>query len=367
MDQLDKKRAYDLFTQFKDQLSSVGSLNQKPTDRILLIDGLNTFIRCWSANPAMNEDGFHTGGISGFLKSMGFAIKMINPTRCIIIFDGHNNTVRRKKIYPEYKIKRSSKLRLNRTYEELASDDEENANKTRQLLRLVDYFQLLPITFAVIDSSEADDGIAYCALTHFNQSSVFIMSSDKDFLQLVNDRIKVWSPTKKKMYGIKEVIDDYGIHPHNFSLYRAMDGDSSDNVSGIKGAGTKTILKCFPFLEESEKRDLQYLIGYAEKNRGKYKLHDSVVENEDILKRNIELMQLNETILPPVTQLTLVQRLKQKVPRIDRFKLLKLINEDKLWDNIPNYQNWLSETFGLLDSMAEFNYEQIKKEKETSN
>ena len=60
----------------------------EPNDNVLIIDGLNTFIRCFSAMPTLNDDGAHVGGIVGFLRSIGYAIKTIRPTRCVIVFDG---------------------------------------------------------------------------------------------------------------------------------------------------------------------------------------------------------------------------------------------------------------------------------------
>ena len=60
----------------------------EPNDSVLLIDGLNTFIRVFSAIPTTNEDGVHVGGIVGFLRSLGHVIRMVGPTRTIIVFDG---------------------------------------------------------------------------------------------------------------------------------------------------------------------------------------------------------------------------------------------------------------------------------------
>ena len=60
--------------------------SENPDDKVLVIDGLNTFIRCFSAMPTLNDDGAHVGGIVGFLRSIGYAIKTIRPTRTIIVF-----------------------------------------------------------------------------------------------------------------------------------------------------------------------------------------------------------------------------------------------------------------------------------------
>jgi 5'-3' exonuclease len=349
----DRKKAFSLFSQFKSELSPERGLNRMVNDKVLLVDGLNTFIRCWSANPMMNEDGLHTGGVAGFLKSVGYAIKLINPTRCIIIFDGDGGSQKRRQIYPEYKMHRKSSVRLNRTYEELSQMESEEASKSKQLVRLVDYLQALPTTMLIADQIEADDTIAYCANEYFKESLIFIMSSDKDFLQLVNERIKVWSPTKKTMYGPAEVLRDYGIHPNNFVVFRAMDGDASDNIDGIKGIGIKTVVKYFPFLAEQTPRDIKYIVDYATQSKGKYKIYDKVIEGAQILDRNYSLMQLKNSIASTISQLHINDCLsKAKVPRLDRYGIVKLITEDKMWNNLPNHQIWVNETFTGLDSMA---------------
>lgn len=349
----EKQRAFSLFSQFKDSLSPERGLNRMLNDKVLLVDGLNLFIRCWNANPMMNEDGLHTGGISGSLKSLGYAIKLINPTRVVIIFDGDGGSAKRRKIYPEYKAHRKTSVRLNRTYEELSEKEGEEANKLKQLVRLSEYLQLLPVNMLIADGIEADDSIAYCAEQYFKDSMVTIMSSDKDFLQLVTDRVKVWSPSKKTMYGPAEVLRDYGIHPNNFVLFRAMDGDSSDNIDGIKGVGVKTTIKYFPFMAEPTPRDVKYLVEFADKSRGKIKIYDKVVEGVAILERNYALMQLKETIASTMSQLHINDCLNRaKIPRLERFGLVKLITEDKMWNNIPNHQIWVKDIFSGLDSMA---------------
>jgi 5'-3' exonuclease len=69
-------------------------------DRILIIDGHNTFIRVISSVAALNIDGMNVGGITGFLRSIGSNIRDFNPTRCIVVFDGKGGSTRRKSIYP---------------------------------------------------------------------------------------------------------------------------------------------------------------------------------------------------------------------------------------------------------------------------
>ena len=112
----------------------------KPNDSVLLIDGMNTFIRVFSAIPTTNEDGVHVGGIVGFLRSLAFAINMIRPTRTIVVFDGKGGSNRRRKIFPQYKMGRKMSYRLNRANNYLTREEEQKM-MIRQLNRVVEYLE----------------------------------------------------------------------------------------------------------------------------------------------------------------------------------------------------------------------------------
>ena len=167
---------------------------------------------------------------------------MIRPTRVIIAFDGKGGSNRRRKIYPEYKQNRKTKYRVNRS-NSFASQDDEKMNMIMQIQRVVEYLDTLPVTVLSYDNIEADDTIGYICRQVLTDSKITIMSTDKDFLQLVDENIRVYSPTKKKMYDEEKVVEEYGISSHNFLLYRMLDGDVSDSIPGIKGVGLKTLLK----------------------------------------------------------------------------------------------------------------------------
>jgi DNA polymerase-1 len=347
----DKKRLYSLFSNVKDDMTGK-VLDKKDTSDVLIIDALNLFIRVWSVSPYMNEDGIHTGGVSGFLKSLGAAIRLLSPTKCILVFDGNGGSLKRRKIYPEYKNKRRTKVRLNRTYVDNCSNDDEEKNLKKQLIRTVNYLDYLPLTVMAVDNVEADDVIAYLALDKFKDSSITIMSSDKDFLQLASDRIKIWSPVKKKLYGCAELLTEYGISCQNFINYRILEGDTSDNISGIPGAGLKTIIKCFPIFTDPKRYTTDEICNYADTHKGRYKLYDTILENKSILERNYALMQLNVSEMQGFTQLRVNEIIDANVARLNRFEFSKLVTEDKIWNNIPNYQIWLSENFGKLDNFV---------------
>lgn len=348
----ERKKLFSLFENIKENVGDSG-LKKTANSDIILVDGLNTYIRSFMAVPSLNDDGLHTGGIAGFLKSVGYAIKLLNPTRVIIVFDGKGGSQKRRKIYPDYKNGRRTDVRLNRTYEDLSDSITERANFKKELIRTVSYLDTLPTTVMSMDQVEADDTIAYLAKQTFKDSNVTIMSTDKDFLQLASDRINIWSPVKKKIFGCKEIVDEYGITCKNFIYYRIMEGDTSDNIPGLDGVGLKRVIQAFPFLGEEPQTDLQQIYNYSENNRSKYKIYDRVLTSKLLLERNYELMQLHDTQIQSFTQLRIEEIVNKPVPRIDKMGFSKLITEDKMWNNLPNYMVWLNETWGKLNSFVE--------------
>ena len=138
-------------------------------DKVLIVDGLNTFIRVFSVMPTLNDDGVHIGGIVGFLKSIGYAIHLFNPTRAIIVFDGKGGSTRRRKLFPEYKAGRKVKKKLVRAYD-FNTPEEERQNMLMQLQRIVEYLELLPVSILSIDNIEADDTIGYLSKQVFDKS-----------------------------------------------------------------------------------------------------------------------------------------------------------------------------------------------------
>ena len=315
--------------------------------RVLVIDGLNTFIRCYAASPVLNDDGEHVGGISGFLLSIGHAIKAINPTRVIIVFDGKNGTARRKEIFPEYKAHRNFKVRLNR-----AETVDKQDNQLHQLIRLTEYLSALPITIIIQDNTEADDVIAYIVNDHFADSHCFIMSSDKDFLQLITERVHVWSPTKKKLYYVEDVFEEFGVYPHNFALFKAIIGDASDNIPGVDGVGAKTLLKRFDIISQQEQLSLDGFLRYVEGLNDKTKTLQTMKESKEILERNLRLVQLSDSNMSVTNKLKTQHLLEQPIPRFAKPTFHKMLIEDKMTTAIKNVDFWLREVVQKLDMYA---------------
>ena len=319
---------------------------RKPNDHVLLIDGLNTFIRAFSVNPSLNEDGSHVGGLVGFLKSVRFTINKFKPTRCVVIFDGKGGSKPRQKIYSQYKAGRKVRSRLNRNVDWATNPQDEHESMKLQIGRLIEYLEHLPLTILALDRLEADDIISYVTNVTLKDSKTTIMSTDKDFLQLVSPRVQLYSPTKKITYDEELVKKEFGIYPQNMLTCRVIDGDKSDGIPGVRGIGIKTLIKEFPELTQNEKFDIKRLLDSASSKTTK--ASKLISNNEYIVKRNYLLMQLQDPDISNHTKLKITDAVNSMTPQLIKYKFQRLFVEDKLWGQIPNFDNWVTE-FMILD------------------
>jgi DNA polymerase-1 len=315
--------------------------------KVLVIDGLNTFIRSWTTNPAMNEDGDHIGGVVGSLNSIGYQIREFNPTRVIVIFDGKDGSKSRKKIFEGYKADRGkNRFRVNRQYPEMMNEEEEGVSMKRQLLWLVDILNYLPITTMIFDGMEADDAIAYISTELIGEDGeCVIASTDKDFLQLINERVKVFSSTKKKFYNRDVFFDEWGMYPQNFLLFRTLDGDVSDGVGGVSGVGLKTLLKRFPQFKEDRDIAFDEFFEYCEENKKEAKIYRDILDNRDIILRNQKLMSLAEPSISIHDRLKVKNRYFEEDTKFDRMEFLKVGIKYKILQNWKDINSWLNSTF----------------------
>ena len=320
---------------------------------LLVIDGLNTFIRVFSAVPALNDDGQHIGGVTGFLRSVAAVVRLIKPTRCIIVFDGKGGSRRRKDIYPEYKANRANKTAFNR-YKEFASLEDEQDSMRRQFGRVIQYLNCLPVTTLSIDNVEADDIMAYIANEIYTdqKNRVTICSTDRDFLQLVNDRISVWSPIKKKMYTPSVMKEEFGFNSTNYLIYRSFIGDKSDNIPGLKGVGPKSLVKYFPVFTEDREITIDELVEYANDVDKKYKVHTLVSENKELLELNYKLMQLKEVDINGNAKMITQNRVQGDIDKLNTLEFKKMFMADKMYTVIKDLDSWLKSSFNSLNAYA---------------
>lgn len=259
--------------------------------KILIIDANNLYIRNYVMNPAVSTKGDPIGGIFGFIKSLQKLCRDIKPNRIVICWDGKGGSTKRRLVNKGYKDGRKP-LRLNRNVNILEGDDELK-NKIWQMTRLAEYLNMMPIVQILLDAVEADD-IVSAISNHASLKEYYkvIVSNDKDFIQLCNDKTILYRPVKDEYLNTKRIIEQYGVHPNNFCLVRAIAGDKSDNLGGVGGAGIPTISKRIPQVREEKSYMINEIVDYCSNIDSDIKLYSSIVEKQDLIRENYKLMQL---------------------------------------------------------------------------
>jgi DNA polymerase-1 len=224
----------------------------------------------------------------------------------------------------------------------------------QQMGRLLNYLDCLPITIISIDNIEADDTIAYLTTDLFQpkNSEVIIMSDDKDFLQLINDKVSVWRPVEKKFYGPKEVEEKFGVPSHNFIHYKVFMGDGSDNIKGFKGVGIKTLQGKFPLLLENTVVTLEDVIEYCKQNQDVHRVYKNVLDMESTLKLNWDLMSLKDLNISANFKMLILDMANRPISNLDVYTFKRMFMLDKVYNVIPNVDSWLSNSFGSLNAYA---------------
>jgi DNA polymerase I len=334
------------------------SIFQQQFKKVLLIDSLNLFIRCFSVTPTMNADGMHSGGLFGSLNSLKAVINLTNPDAVVMCFDGPGGSKRRRSLCSDYKANRKIPRRLNKTYD-FETVEEERKSLDSQLKKFIQYLNILPVFQVIVDNVEADDLISYITTKVCKEQNVVISSTDKDFFQLIEgDRIKVYRPTTKEMYNQVKFQEEFGtIDPKNFTIMRSFLGDTSDNLSGIKGIGPKAVVKLFSNLVSEDKlHTIDEVLDYTKEHKNDNKKYQTVLENEEKLRLNYKLMQLYDTNISLNSMTQIDNMLNDKISLLQPFRLKIGFLKDQLFYHVKSIGSW-TESFRRLSSEA-FNYNQ---------
>ena len=325
------------------------NLKQTPpralNDHILIVDAMNTLIRSFSLLKAMNPSGSHVGGLVGFLRSLGYVTRIFDPTRVVVVWDGKGGSGNRKNIDPNYKAQRAtSRITHWGLYD---TKEEETEALIGQLFRTQDYLECLPVQQMVLEKLEADDIMAYLAKrASLAGKKVTIVSSDKDFLQLVNNNIEVYAPVKKKTFTKDNIFEELKVLPTNYNIVKALLGDNSDNLQGVKGLGIKTIVSQFPKLL-TEKTDLEYVYKVAEEKLDEKKIFPKIIHNWDRVETNFKLMDLHNTALDDKEVEYVEEILKSPIPDLQTGAFLHHLDQDKIEGITKNTEGWLENFRGL--------------------
>jgi len=320
----------------------------KDENRILIIDGLNLFLRNFAVLNYINPQGTHVGGLSGFLRSLGSLVKQIKPTAVYIVFDGIGSSLNRKSLIPEYKSGRNVNRVNANIFEHL---DDENESKADQIGRLIQYLQCLPVKILSMDKVEADDIIAFLSveMTKNEKTQAYIVSSDKDFLQLVDDNITVYAAMEKEFYTPKKVKEKYGIESYNFLTYKVLMGDNSDKIPGIKGLGPKKLPKMFPQLFEDKVCTLDDIFNIAKDNYEKHDVYCRIIMDYEKLKDSKKVMDLGNPILDLKEKDIILNYVKEPAFKFNIPTFITLYNEDGLGNILKNVEFWLRDNWTIID------------------
>jgi DNA polymerase-1 len=314
------------------------------SERYLLIDGLNLFFRNFSAINAVNSNGVHIGGLGGFFRSLGALIRTIQPTQVYVVFDGAGSSNNRKNIIPEYKSNRNiTRVTKHELFDSL---EEEDDSKVDQIVRIIQYLKTLPVKTISLPRVEADDIIAYLSseLPTKPEDRAFIVSSDKDYLQLVTEKVIVYRPIEKEYYTTDTVKEKFNVPPHNFLLYKLLMGDNSDGITGIKGLGPKGLFKKFPELAE---RDLSFddLIDIAEAKLKEHVVYARVLHDVPLLEDKHRVMDLSNPMISDTDKMFIDKFVETTHLNFFPEAFVEMCNEDQIGNLIRNTDFWVRDIF----------------------
>ena len=311
----------------------------KKTDHFYLVDGSGYIFRAYYALPPLSRksDGLPTGAVSGFC-SMLFKLledsrsdeSNNKPTHFAVIFDSARKNFRNE-IYKDYKANR-------------AEAPEDLAPQFAYIRKSVEAFNLPSIELL---NYEADDLIAtYSKKITDAGAKVTVISSDKDLMQLVSNKTRLFDPMKSKIIGEKEVLEKFGVKPEQVIDVQSLAGDSSDNIPGVPGIGIKT----------------------ASELINKYKTLDNLLTKASEISQN----KRRETLLTNKDKALLSKKLvtlKDDVPvKNDPSEfLIKNIDKDKLYNFLREmeFNRLLSQAISFYGESGRKNFSKESELKKT--
>jgi DNA polymerase-1 len=245
----------------------------------LLVDGFNLIYRCYFAMPELTRaDGFPTGALHGWVKSLWKLADQEKPEATLVFFD-LDGAQDRLALHPDYKAHR----------EEMPEALQKQIEPVKLLTRAMG---LVGIEQSGVES---DDLLAAQAVAFANAGhEVIIVSSDKDFAQIVGEKIKMMLPPPTanpklgwRLLDAAGVTEKFGVPPAQIAEYLALVGDTSDNIPGINGVGPKTAAKWL-----AEWGSLEAIIAHAAELKPE-RFREPVAAEAEKLRRNLKLTTLN--------------------------------------------------------------------------
>jgi 5'-3' exonuclease len=291
------------------------------TRPVLLVDLSNLFVRHYIVNPDMSSNGLQVGGLVGSLKTIRRLISDFSPKKVVIAWEGGGSTKRRA-IYSEYKANRKPE-RLNRFYEDDIPDTADN--RVWQMATLAKLLKHFPVTQVYVQDCEGDDVIAHLCRVQFKDDNKLILSNDRDFYQLLDEKTSIYSSQSKRIHSFEDVKKEfYGIAPRNFALAKALCGDNSDNIKGVRGLGFKTLVQRIPLLVADD-RDITIdeVLDYCRVRSDEAKVMRETVKSEEQIRMNWRLVYLGGSTLDHRQEAKLNTILAEPPPKLDMLSFMR--------------------------------------------
>lgn len=254
-------------------------------DKLLIVDGSNLLFQMFYGMPAriVNAHGRAIQGTLGFIGALLKIIRMVQPTHVLVAFDGECDNGRTA-LDENYKANRPD-------YSEMPEED----TPFSQLPDIYAALDELGICHKETENCEADDWIAAYAVQLGNSMDVVIVSQDSDFFQLITERVSVLRYRGKNtaICDPAYIQEKLGIRPDRYASFKALTGDTADNIRGADKIGPKTAAELMNTFG-----NLQTMIEQADSIR-KPSIRQSVIQNAARIRKNYDLICLSgEAALP---------------------------------------------------------------------
>ncbi|MEC9267165.1 MAG: DNA polymerase I [Pseudomonadota bacterium] len=292
---------------------------------LYLVDGSGYIFRAFFALPPMNRaDGTPTNAVFGVTSMLLNLIEQTDADYVAVIFDAKRQNFRND-IYPDYKGHRPD------APEELVP----------QFPLIHEAVDALNLPCLQMEGFEADDLIAtYAEQAKKLGAEVTVVSSDKDLMQLVDDRVSMWDPMKNVAIKHDQVVEKFGVGPDRVVDVQALAGDSTDNVPGVPGIGIKTAAQLI-----NEYGDLDTLLSRVEEIK-QPKRRESLIEHAELARISRQLVRLKNDVevTVPLTEL--------KRRDLDRDRLMTFLQANNFKRLIARVGDG-TETGGAADKAAD--------------
>lgn len=247
--------------------------------KIVLIDGHNLLFRMFYGIPApiRNSKGKDIKGLIGFIGSLKKIVAVFKPYSVYVIFDSETSKNSNLTIDEEYKANRIN-----------YSNIPEEENPFSQLPLIKKALNYLNIAYLEVENNETDDFIASIVSKSTNEYQYIIISTDSDFIQLIDDNVFLYVPRGKKsiLYNKEKVIKKYNIGPEKYVIFKSLVGDKSDNIKGVNGIGNITAAKILKYNSIQEFID----------NNPNSRFSNILTSSQKLIIKNQKLIELNKFV-----------------------------------------------------------------------